>query len=472
MTQYFFDVTDLRRYLKRNARLSGIQRVSVMTIAKAAQQVVDAPIWLAYSDRRSRSYKAILLPREMGVDLTHIETLCDLLGVVRGPQALPAMGKYTERPLKRQLYIWKRDLYAIFGHKSHFTRNGLSAQEWRAARRGKRAGAVARVGQPRDFGNVAKPGDQLIALDNVWFPSDLEPFLVQAHARGVEVSVLLHDLIPLVVPQYTEGDICRRFAAWLERSTGFVTHYLANSRSTGRDLQEYLESRSATQKVTVVPLAQSRLSGAVTVEAPDMLHERYEAYRYGAQMPDYLRSITKTDYVLVVGTMEVRKNIWRVATVWDRLRRQGKRDLPKLVFAGRRGWLIDDFSALMSATGNLGGWVEIVESPTDSELEYLYRNCLFTITASFYEGWGLPIGESLGYGKTAVVSNTSSMPEVGEDMVEYCDPHSLSSIETACVNLLEDLDYRKALEARIAQTELRSWDMVASDLLAAVRKPE
>jgi hypothetical protein len=64
------------------------------------------------------------------------------------------------------------------------------------------------------------------------------------------------------------------------------------------------------------------------------------------------------------------------------------------------------------------------------------------------------------------------MPEVGEDMVEYCDPHSLSSIETACVNLLEDLDYRKALEARIAQTELRSWDMVASDLLAAVRKPE
>lgn len=46
MTQYFFDVTDLRRYLKSNARLSGIQRVSVMTIAKAAQQVVDAPIWL------------------------------------------------------------------------------------------------------------------------------------------------------------------------------------------------------------------------------------------------------------------------------------------------------------------------------------------------------------------------------------------------------------------------------------------
>jgi glycosyltransferase involved in cell wall biosynthesis len=166
--------------------------------------------------------------------------------------------------------------------------------------------------------------------------------------------------------------------------------------------------------------------------------------------------------------MEVRKNLWQLATVWDRLRMQSGRKLPKIVFAGRRGWLNDDFDALMTATGQLGGWAEIVVEPDDAALSYLYRYCLFTVTVSFYEGWGLPIGESLAYGKTAVVSNTSSMPEVGGDMVEYCDPHSLDDIEAACLKLIDDPGHRQALEARIRSARLRSWDDVAADIFAAI----
>jgi len=170
----------------------------------------------------------------------------------------------------------------------------------------------------------------------------------------------------------------------------------------------------------------------------------------------------------VVGTMEVRKNLWQLATVWDRLRQQSIPNLPRLVFAGRHGWMNEDFDRLMQATGQLRGWAEIVEGPDDNILAYLYRNCLFTVTASFYEGWGLPIGESLAYGKTAVVSNTSSMPEVGGDMVEYCDPHSLDSIEAACLRLIDHPDHRIELEERISKTHLRSWDEVAQDILEAL----
>jgi len=183
---------------------------------------------------------------------------------------------------------------------------------------------------------------------------------------------------------------------------------------------------------------------------------------------DTVQALTKTPYVLVVGTLEVRKNLWQLATVWDRLRRQSGRALPKLVFAGRRGWLNDDFENLLMASGRLGGWVEIVEEPDDTALSYLYRNCLFTVTVSFYEGWGLPIGESLAYGKTAVVSNTSAMPEVGGDLVEYCDPHDIDDIEAACLRLIDDPAHRQALEARISSARLRSWDDVATDILAAI----
>ena len=71
--------------------------------------------------------------------------------------------------------------------------------------------------------------------------------------------------------------------------------------------------------------------------------------------------------------------------------------------------------------------------------------------------------------KTAVVADNSSMPEVGGDMVEYCDAHSISSIYEACYKLIADPDHRMALEARIAQTRLRTWDDVADGFIAAIR---
>jgi glycosyltransferase involved in cell wall biosynthesis len=109
-----------------------------------------------------------------------------------------------------------------------------------------------------------------------------------------------------------------------------------------------------------------------------------------------------------------------------------------------------------------------VEKPSDEELAFLYENCEFTAMVSFYEGWGLPIGESLSHGKTAVVADNSSLPEVGMDMVEYCDAKSVSSIAAACRKLIVDKDHRARLEERIRQTKLRTWDDVADDFLAAL----
>jgi glycosyltransferase involved in cell wall biosynthesis len=61
----------------------------------------------------------------------------------------------------------------------------------------------------------------------------------------------------------------------------------------------------------------------------------------------------------------------------------------------------------------------------DAELDLLYRHALFTVFPSLYEGWGLPVSESLAYGKFCIASNTSSLPEVGGDLVEYLDSWDL-----------------------------------------------
>jgi glycosyltransferase involved in cell wall biosynthesis len=60
---------------------------------------------------------------------------------------------------------------------------------------------------------------------------------------------------------------------------------------------------------------------------------------------------------------------------------------------------------------------------TDRELAWLYRNCLFTIYLSLCEGWGLPVGESLAFGKLCLASRAGAMPEVGDECARYFDPY-------------------------------------------------
>lgn len=469
MTRYVFDVTALRQYMARHAQLTGIQRVSVMTIDQARKKIGADHVWFGYHDRKTDAYKVLPCPKDNKLDLIQYITLCELFHIKPTLRTLPGMEKYDTRPIKRRFHARVRDLHAAIGHRKYFRRRGLSLETWRAARSA--SGTSHKEPIAHDvIDNVVQAGDQLVLLDNAWHPKGLEPWLKHAGTKlGLKVCVLLHDMIPLVTPQFVEGDTCTRLYEWLMRSTEYVTCYLANSENTGRDLRAFLDTQSAFQPVKVIPLAQSPVHAPLSdVDHSASTKELYSAFAQGAHIPDHIRALTKIPYVLVVGTMEVRKNLWQVATVWDRLRRQSGQSLPKLIFAGRRGWLNDDFDALMQATGQLGGWVEIVEGPSDEILAYLYRNCLFTITASFYEGWGLPIGESLAYGKTAVVSNTSSMPEVGGNMVEYCDPHNLDSIEAACLKLIDTPEHRAMLEDRISKTQLRRWDEVAHDMLQAV----
>ena len=75
---------------------------------------------------------------------------------------------------------------------------------------------------------------------------------------------------------------------------------------------------------------------------------------------------------------------------------RSEQEVPALVFAGRRGWLVQDFIEQLENCGYLDGKVIILDNVTDGELDLLYRRCILTVFPSFAEGWGLPVGESLG----------------------------------------------------------------------------
>jgi hypothetical protein len=83
------------------------------------------------------------------------------------------------------------------------------------------------------------------------------------------------------------------------------------------------------------------------------------------------------------------------------------------------GWGVGDLLQDIELDPLTRGSIVQLNHVSDTELAYLYRQALFCIFPSLYEGWGLPVGEALAMGKAVVASGEGSLPEVGGDLVHY-----------------------------------------------------
>ncbi|MBM1817427.1 glycosyltransferase family 4 protein [Pseudosulfitobacter pseudonitzschiae] len=470
---YYFDMTDILLYVEKETTVSGIQRVSFEVIRRMVKQLGAENVRLSYWDRLRREYIAI--DASFLADMEEFSP--DILGAVffgkrarAQNDAAPTLMRYRNRPLKYWFYSKVRSYHAARGHERYFAKMGSSIAEWSAFKTRK---APTRLEATEDIrrekvSEVIRPGDQLIILGAIWNIDGLEPALQRLKdAKGIKIYQLVHDLIPIIATKHIAADFSGEFYHWLLSSIGYCDRFIANSQNTARDLQRFMDEVGEQRPIDVVPLAQ-KFDVVHSNQVKDPKKPFKSRLKSLEGVDHSVLNLTKSPFVLVVGTMESRKNLWRLAQAWQRLTHTPGLDVPKLVFAGKPGWYNDDFETLMKATGNLGGWVQFSKRPSDTELGFLYESCLFTATVSVYEGWGLPIGESLSFGKTAVVADNSSMPEVGGDLVEYCDAHSISSIYDACHKLIANPDHRRALEKRISQASLRTWDDVTTELLEAV----
>lgn len=298
-----------------------------------------------------------------------------------------------------------------------------------------------------------RDGDVILLLGSGWQTIDmyraLEPFVRKGTVTPI---ALVHDLSHVVLKGEQTGLSAAILEGWVRDISRFVGRYLSYSQSTKRDFLAFCRELGIDGKrVETFPLAHEFQPGNA------------DAVRPG------LAELAAERYVLAVGPVAGRKNGDRLVTAWARLAAELGRDrMPALVFAGssRR----DDLTE--PAATELGDLVRFVDRPNDAELEQLYRHALFTVYPSLYEGWGLPIGESLWFGKLCVASNTSSMPEVGGAFCDYFDPYDIDSMVAALRRPVAEAGYLERREVEIDRSRLRSWDDSADALLAALERLE
>lgn len=254
------------------------------------------------------------------------------------------------------------------------------------------------------------PGTDLIAIGSSWmqnlaYAADLGQF---AEVRGLTLSVLMHDMTPSLFPHwYPEG-----YAASWDRNCATMLlaakRLLVYSESTKRDVAAFALERD----IDLAPIEKVRLADEIGTFNDGPTDTGLATRHFQGNRP----------FVLSVGGIHLRKNYALLYDVWVMLRDSMGEQCPHLVIVGGISWNGGDLARAIREDRRVNRHIHIMDGVDDGTLDWLYRQCLFTVYPSLYEGWGLPVGESLNYGKICIASNTSSMPEIAPGCTDLLDP--------------------------------------------------
>lgn len=150
-------------------------------------------------------------------------------------------------------------------------------------------------------------------------------------------------------------------------------------------------------------------------------------------------------FLLYVGRIQARKNLPRLIDAYARARSQGV--TARLVLVGKPDYGAEQVFAKIDALGLrdsviLPGYIQ----PDD--LPLFYNAAEAFLFPSIFEGFGLPVVESMASGLPVVTSFGSSLEEVAGEAALLVDPARVDSLADAILRILSDESLRRTLVER------------------------
>jgi glycosyltransferase involved in cell wall biosynthesis len=405
----WFDVSDL--CIRTEPQPTGIQRTVVSVLAELIALRRD--VRLFRYDHRARALRAVEtweLPADIGRRIA-----ADGGAPSRPPRAAPARFKPPLRQRAGRLVRrWGGDDIAV-ALKDCI---GDAGALWRALRR-RAQGAGRGAGEedaplPPPLDGAALPrlrtpffeaGDVCLSLSATWLLRGYGALMARHKAATAFTCVnLLYDLIPALFPQWLSPGHARSLAAWAHQQIANADIVLTISNFQKREMEAYIAGNALPSRpVQAIRLGDSPrpiVSGACT-------------------MP---RHVPGRRFVLCVSSIDERKNQLCLYHVWRRLARELGNACPELLLVGTAHDFACRLRPQISRDPLVRGLIVHLSDVPDDELAWYYRNCAFTVYPSFYEGWGLPVSESLALGRYCIASDAASLPEAGGSLADYFDP--------------------------------------------------
>jgi glycosyltransferase involved in cell wall biosynthesis len=272
--------------------------------------------------------------------------------------------------------------------------------------------------------------------------------------QNVKILTIVYDLIPILFssfPQHSRIPFMRYIYQLIMLSNTIATI----SNHTRKDLDEFAIRNGLTAP-----------SGPVT-QLPGGFIEK----TFSESFSDRTMS---SNHILMVGTIEERKNHVLALRAYKKLiTTVGVANTPDLICVGRLGWNISDF---------LDEWCQdplvkhkfklFTDDISDSDLANLYKSALFTIYPSKYEGWGLPVTESLDFGIPVITTWASSLPEAGGEFATYIDPENHNDLAEKMLLWIQNPEILAMEKSKLRNRPTITWDHVGSTLIDEIENAD
>lgn len=271
----------------------------------------------------------------------------------------------------------------------------------------------------------------------------------------VPVVCTIHDVTPITMPSHSAPvGVMQRVL--LHGCARFSRTIITSSECSKRDIVTHLNVPE--EKVVVI-------------------HDGCDQSLFNPDPPDIAalaglrgRLGIEKAYLLHHGTIQPRKNLKRLIEAFRRMLVENAALDLDLVLAGQLGWASDDIVSA-AAEYNGRGRVILAGILDDSDLALLIKGASLAVVPSLYEGFSLPMVESMACGVPTIASNTSCLPEISDNALAYFDPLSVEDIAACMQTVLRDSELSLSLRQKgIDRARKLSWERCARQTLDVLMK--
>lgn len=261
--------------------------------------------------------------------------------------------------------------------------------------------------------------------------------------RG-KMVVTIHDLTHLVYPEFLPNKLAyfyAKFMMWIaiKKASKIITV----SENSKKDIMKHFKVNS--EKIEVIYNA---VGEEFVKKEKKELEKIYNKY-----------AVPKDKKILMyVGNLKPHKNLERLLEAYSKI---NNIEDTRLLLIGKS---FEKYKVLEDKEKFLKIKDKVIHTGivTQEELVDLYNLADLFIFPSLYEGFGIPILEALACGTNVICSNTSSVPEVGGDVVEYFDPYNIDEMKN---KIEENLDKKTNNEEIENWIKTFSWKKTAKEHL-------
>lgn len=293
------------------------------------------------------------------------------------------------------------------------------------------------------------PGDIYFELDATFgHPISRADYLCSLKKRGIRIVSYIYDIIPITNPQYTTSTIFDLFIPYLAAHLMYSDCILCSTKYTVDKIKELCDRYGIPVPETgVVPLGSD-----FTIETDANIEVQGEAKNI---------VLSGKKYILVVGTIEPRKNHKILIDAFDKGIKETELSI---VFVGRIGWNVDDLITRIHQHEEYNKRIFILEGMNDASVSYLYDNAFLVANPSYIEGFGIPVIEGLKHHIPSIAADTPVFREVGGRYCDYFDPDNAEQLVHIVEHYASDKEYYKSKKHDIEKFNPYSWDQIV-DLL-------